>query len=106
MRGSSLWSTAWASQAQLKAGVSVITNNCMRNREQPVGGSAGKLSEHSANIIVGLSDISEVTMESSKSGPLSATKFPRVHVTEVCERVQKHPANGFWIICPRTRTSR
>lgn len=106
MRGASLWNVARASQAQLKDGVSVIVHNCMRTRERSVGGSAWKLSEYGATLIVGLSDTWEMMMDSSKSGPLSAMKLPRLHVTEQCDRVQKHPANGFWIVYPQTRTSR
>ena len=82
MRGSNPWNVARASQAQLKAGVSVVVQECMRTQERSVGGSAWKLSEHGATLIVGVSDISEVMMDSSKSGPLSAMKYPRLHVTE------------------------
>ena len=107
MRGVNPWDVARASQAQVKAGVSLIVRECMRRhqrQERSLGGSAWKISEHRATLIVGLSDISEVMMDCSKSGPLSAMKCPRVHVTEGCDRMQKPHANGFWIVCPRTGT--
>ena len=36
---------ARASQSQVKAGVSAIIDNCMRNRARPVGGAVKKISE-------------------------------------------------------------
>ena len=45
-------------------------------------------------------------MDSLRSGSLSAVTYPRVGVTDACDRRQKHPANGFWITCQQIRTWR
>ena len=56
IRGLQPWSVARGSQTQLKSGVSLVVQNCMRAQGQSVGGSAWKIGEHGATLIVGLSE--------------------------------------------------
>ena len=45
LRGVSSWNVARASQSQVKAGVSAVIDNCMRNQARPLGGAARNISE-------------------------------------------------------------
>ena len=80
----------------MRAGVSAVIENCMRNQARPLGGAATNISEYFIGLGHGRSDISEATMgcSQSRSGPLPAMKHLRVSVTEECDQTQKQPADG------------
>ena len=91
------WETrvARASQSQVKAGVSAVVENCMRNEPRPRGGAVQEISEHYALSKHGLSNTTgKAMMASLQSGSGSdlAAKTS-LRVTAECERTQKHHAN-------------
>lgn len=106
LRDISSWNVARASQSQVKAGVSAVIDNCMRNQAQPLGGVARNISEHCITGMHRLTDIGEMMMDFSKSGSLPAKSHPQLHAMGECDRTQKHLANGYWIKCRRIRLNK